>query len=111
MGRMKFMFPNEFGVYLHDTPDKALFSADDRSQSSGCVRVEDAPRLARWLLGEVPRAASNKPEQVVPLARPVPLYISYFTAGWSGDTFALRQDPYGRDALPASGPVRRLARR
>jgi murein L,D-transpeptidase YcbB/YkuD len=98
MGAMKFMFPNDFGVYLHDTPDKKLFAAADRSQSSGCVRVEDAPRLARWLFGRAPKPNANDPEQTVALPQPVPLYINYFTAGWSGERFALRSDPYGRDA-------------
>jgi murein L,D-transpeptidase YcbB/YkuD len=97
MGAVKFMFPNEFGVYLHDTPDKALFAQDDRTQSSGCVRVEDAARLARWLFGKTPKAPKERPEQVVALATPVPVYINYFTAGWNGDRFALRQDVYGRD--------------
>ena len=98
MGAMKFMFPNEFGVYLHDTPDKALFAQSARAQSSGCVRVEDAARLASWLFGKAPRAASAKPEQSVALPQPVPVFLNYFTAGWSGETFALREDPYGRDA-------------
>jgi murein L,D-transpeptidase YcbB/YkuD len=111
MGRMKFMFPNDYGVYLHDTPEKDLFAASDRSQSSGCVRVEDAPRLARWLFGDVPRAESGKAEQVVALPQPVPLYITYFTAGWDGENFALRDDPYRRDTgSPAVSP-RRLAGR
>ena len=97
MGEMKFMFPNEFGVYLHDTPEKALFAQADRNQSSGCVRVEDARRLARWLFGSTPRARASTPEQVVELARPVPVYITYMTAAWDGTKVALGQDPYSRD--------------
>jgi murein L,D-transpeptidase YcbB/YkuD len=105
---MKFMFPNDFGVYLHDTPDKALFVADDRSQSSGCVRLEDAARLAGWLFGRSPRSRGGEPEQTIPLPEPVPVYINYFTAGWSGERFALRADPYGRDGV-GRGTTRRLA--
>jgi murein L,D-transpeptidase YcbB/YkuD len=97
MGAMKFMFPNQFGVYLHDTPDKALFADANRTLSSGCVRVEDAARLASWLFGEAPRRGASDPEQVVALPEPVPVFINYFTAGWSGERFALREDPYGRD--------------
>jgi murein L,D-transpeptidase YcbB/YkuD len=104
MGAVKFMFPNQFGVYLHDTPDKALFADANRSQSSGCVRVEDAARLARWLFGKAPKPTASGPEQAVALPTPVPVYINYFTAGWNGDQFALRPDVYGRD-----GPGPRLA--
>ena len=97
MGAMKFLFPNSFGVYLHDTPDKALFSEQERALSSGCVRLEDAPRLAKWLFGSSPVASSGRAEQVVPLPKPVPVYLTYLTAGRDGSTFALRPDIYGRD--------------
>ena len=97
MGNIKFMFPNRYGVYLHDTPDKKLFGSDDRSQSAGCVRLEDAPKLARWLFGRVPSARGAKPEQQVPLAKPVPVYITYLTAAPTPDGIAFREDFYGRD--------------
>ena len=51
MGRMKFMFPNPQGIYLHDTPNKELLNEEARLFSGGCVRLEDAPRLAKWLYG------------------------------------------------------------
>ncbi|MEO8176848.1 MAG: L,D-transpeptidase family protein, partial [Sphingomicrobium sp.] len=51
MGQVKFGFPNNDGIFLHDTPRKELFAADQRAISHGCVRLEDAPRLARWLMG------------------------------------------------------------
>jgi murein L,D-transpeptidase YcbB/YkuD len=108
MGSMKFMFPNEFGVYLHDTPDKRLFGAADRKQSAGCVRVEDARRLARWLFGRVPTTKSTKPEQPVPLSAPVPVYITYLTAAPTPSGIALREDIYGRDG---AGGVRVAAGR
>src|SRR5689334_9490595 len=76
LGRFKFDLPDGDGIYLHDTPKKELFAQDDRNLSHGCVRLEDAERLARWLLGKDPPAASA-PEQNVLLPRPVPIMISY----------------------------------
>lgn len=76
MGAVKFMFPNELGIYLHDTPDTGLFRAADRQFSSGCVRLEDAPRLYRWLTGgDLPARDPGRPEQRVDLPAPVPVYI------------------------------------
>jgi murein L,D-transpeptidase YcbB/YkuD len=97
MGKMKFMFPNDLGIYLHDTPEKALFAKPGRRFSSGCVRVEDAPRLARWLFGRPLAARSKAPEQRVDLPEPVPVYITYFTAAPEGQTIAFRPDVYNRD--------------
>ena len=76
LGRFKFDLPNGDGIYLHDTPKKELFANDDRSLSHGCVRLEDAQRLARWLLGKDPPAASI-PEENILLPHPVPITISY----------------------------------
>lgn len=98
MGDMKFEFPNQFGVYLHDTPDKTLFELDERTASAGCVRLEDAPRLARFLAGRSPRLTSDRPEQAVELPEPVPVYITYLTAGWDGERLAFAEDVYNRDA-------------
>jgi murein L,D-transpeptidase YcbB/YkuD len=102
---MKFMLPNDLGIYLHDTPHKDLFRNADRHQSSGCVRLEDAPRLARWLFeGRVPRP-SGAPEERVDLPSPVPVYLAYFTALPSADGGVVFQgDPYGRDVRTASAP-------
>jgi murein L,D-transpeptidase YcbB/YkuD len=76
LGQFKFDLPNGNGIYLHDTPKKELFASDMRSLSHGCVRLEDAPRLARWLLGKDPPAAAA-PEENILLPRPVPITISY----------------------------------
>jgi murein L,D-transpeptidase YcbB/YkuD len=76
LGQFKFDLPDGDGIYLHDTPKKELFALDERNLSHGCVRLEDAQRLARWLLGKDPPAASV-PEQNVLLPRPVPIRISY----------------------------------
>ena len=113
MGRMKFMFPNSQGVYLHDTPDRSLLREEGRMFSAGCVRVEDAPRLARWLFGEAPRARGSEPEQQVNLPEPVPVYITYMTAAPEPQGVALRADVYNRDPVqmamltPAAAAPRR----
>ena len=98
MGRMKFMFPNKAGVYLHDTPNKELLNESARLLSAGCVRLEDAPRLARWLYGH-PLVVTKgmKPEQHVDLKRPVPVYLAYLTAVSSGNQAVYYDDIYGRD--------------
>jgi murein L,D-transpeptidase YcbB/YkuD len=77
MGEMKFAFPNAEGIYLHDTPRKELFAEAARNLSAGCVRLEDADRLAKWLLGRNPSVSSSAPEQEVALAAPVPISITY----------------------------------
>lgn len=78
MGEVKFGFPNAHGIFLHDTPKKELFHSAERALSNGCVRLEDAPRLARWLLGRDPEALdADVPEQHVALPRAMPIYITY----------------------------------
>lgn len=109
MGRMKFMMPNDLGIYLHDTPDRHLFASADRYFSSGCVRLEDAPRLARWLFGKALVAGSNAPEQRVDLPEPVPVYITYLTAAPAATGLAFRNDVYGRDRPGAPRTERRSA--
>ena len=98
MGRMKFMFPNQFGVYLHDNPRRELFLKSTRYFSGGCVRLEDAARLGRWLFGRDLDWQSAGTEQPVPLAQPVPVYITYLTALPDGTSIAYYDDVYGRDA-------------
>ena len=61
LGQFKFDLPDGDGIYLHDTPKKELFVQEQRKLSHGCVRLEDAPRLARWLLGKEPPAAVQFP--------------------------------------------------
>jgi murein L,D-transpeptidase YcbB/YkuD len=109
MGRMKFMFPNYFGVYLHDNPRRELFLKSARFFSGGCVRLEDAARLGRWLFGHDLDWQSAGTEQPVPLAQPVPVYITYLTAIPDGTSIAYYDDVYGRDApkLAASDPANR----
>ena len=98
MGRMKFMFPNKQGIWLHDTPEKEKIEEAGRLQSNGCVRLEDAPRFARWLFnGRAPSAKGARAEQKVPLPQPVPIYITYLTAVPSGTSITYFDDFYGRD--------------
>ena len=100
MGKVKFEFPNDFGIYLHDTPDKELMLKDDRQLSSGCIRLEDAARFGRWLLRKPLVWKDRRPEQRVDLAEVVPIYITYLTAMPEQGRVALRADTYGRDATP-----------
>jgi murein L,D-transpeptidase YcbB/YkuD len=97
MGKMKFMFPNHQGIYLHDTPQKELLTEASRLFSGGCVRLEDAPRLGQWLFGRPLSTESTLPEQRVDLPKPVPVYITYLTVIPSGSALATFPDVYGRD--------------
>lgn len=97
MGAVKLGFANPLGIYLHDTPRKALFAEPKRNFSLGCVRVEDAPRLARWVLGREPVASSADPEQSVEVAGGVPVYITYLTAFANRGRLAFAEDVYGLD--------------
>ena len=100
MGKVKFEFPNAQGIYLHDTPDKHLLREDARQFSSGCVRLEDAARLHRWLMGApLPTRLRGDAEQQVPLPEMVPVYITYLTALPEGETIAFHDDVYGRDGI------------
>jgi murein L,D-transpeptidase YcbB/YkuD len=98
MGEMKFEMPNDFGIYLHDTPHKELFAKSDRWLSNGCVRLEDYKRFASWVFGGVPRGATTV-EQRFELPRPVPIYMTYLTVAPSNGGVVFRADPYGFDAL------------
>lgn len=97
MGRVKFPFPNSDDLYLHDTPNKDLFAQDDRTASHGCIRLQDAERLGRWLMGRDPQTASANPEQNVLLPSPVPIYVTYLTAQANNGQLSFVDDIYGRD--------------
>jgi len=99
MGDMKFMMPNDFGIYLHDVPDasKAAFKTEDRWISNGCIRLEDADRFAKWLFGHVPKGKDPKVEENVDLPAPVPVYVTYLTAEGGPTGAKFRPDPYNRD--------------
>ncbi|MET0241410.1 MAG: L,D-transpeptidase family protein [Sphingobium sp.] len=99
MGRIKFLFANDEGIYLHDTPNRALLVKDDRHLSNGCIRLEDAPVLARWLMRQslATAAKSKGAEHVVNLPVPVPVYLTYLTARETKAGLAFGKDVYGRD--------------
>ena len=97
MGRVKFMFPNDLGIYLHDTPSRDLFAKPARHFSNGCVRLEDAQRLGRWFFGKQPVADGSAPEQHQPLPQPVPVYLTYLTAVPTAQGVQFLPDVYGRD--------------
>jgi murein L,D-transpeptidase YcbB/YkuD len=111
LGQIKFMFPNEYDVYLHDTPADHLFSRTERDFSHGCIRLERPVQLAEYLLREDPdwRGTRVREEIVtgehktVKLPRPIPVHILYFTAWVEDDgTLQFRKDVYGHDAKLAA---------
>ena len=106
LGLVKIMFPNPHMVYLHDTPSKSLFDKDERTFSSGCIRVQKAFELAelvlddpqRWNQETMAAVVASKRMQTVNLARPVPVLILYWTAEPQPDGRVIfRNDVYGRD--------------
>ncbi|MGE5564383.1 MAG: L,D-transpeptidase family protein [Bacillota bacterium] len=100
MGILKFPFPNPEDIYLHDTPDHEKFGKANRNLSNGCVRVEDATRLGRWLLGHDPVSPGKDPELRVQLPQPTPIYLTYITAQVSGGKLSYIPDIYGWDRAP-----------
>lgn len=106
LGRVKFMFPNKFNVYLHDTPSRELFTKKVRDFSSGCVRIEKAVQLIGYLLAKDPdwsreniqAAIETGLEQTVPIPEPIPVHLVYWTAWVNGDeAVQFRPDIYGWD--------------
>jgi murein L,D-transpeptidase YcbB/YkuD len=98
MGDMKFEMPNDYGIYLHDTPHKELFAEDERHLSNGCVRLADYRRFAGWVFGRMPQATSSR-EQEFALPKPVPVYMTYLTVAANNGVVTFRPDVYGFDAL------------
>ncbi len=111
LGRVKFMFPNRFSVYLHDTPGRDLFARRGRSFSSGCIRVERAEELAAHLLRSDPswttetirQAMQAGSERTVRLPEAVPVHLLYLTAFSDGETVQFRPDVYDRDGAVRDG--------
>ena len=107
LGKVKFLFPNSFNIYFHDTPAKALFSKDVRAYSHGCIRLGEPEKLAAYLLendkswddAKISAAMNKGEEKFVKLAEPVPVFITYYTS-WVDDAGKLqfREDIYGHDA-------------
>lgn len=103
MGKVKFEFPNPTGIYLHDTPEKQYMQKEDRHLSNGCIRLEDADKLGRWLFGRPIESGSSEPEQKLALPAPVPIYVTYLTARVEGQTVTTAADVYHRDTVVLAG--------
>jgi len=105
LGLVKFLFPNHYNVYLHDTPADALFARVERDFSHGCVRLDQPLALAKYVLGDQPEwteekitaAMNSGTEQAVALKRPLPIYLVYFTAWDENGRLQVRNDVYGYD--------------
>ncbi len=103
MGMMKVPFANEYGIFLHDTFNKPQFAEAGRANSNGCIRLEDAPRFARWLFGENPPVASGAvPDESARLPTPVDLYVAYLTAEPTGVGVKYAKDVYSLDPALAT---------
>jgi murein L,D-transpeptidase YcbB/YkuD len=106
LGRVKFLFPNQFSVYLHDTSNRELFSRTVRTFSHGCIRIEKPLDLAEYLLrgdpqwnrDKIQQAIARGLERTITLPAAVPVYLLYWTA-WVGEDDAMhfRDDIYQRD--------------
>lgn len=107
MGQMKFPFANDFGIFLHDTANKPQFAEEKRDNSNGCIRLEDAPKLARWLFGAPPTANGAVPDETVRLPEPISVYVAYLTAQpQGGASIAWAKDVYSLDPpTTASGSL------
>lgn len=111
LGRIKIFFPNDYLVYLHDTPNKALFEREERAFSSGCIRVEKPLELAelllndplRWSLERITQTAKSDKNQRVSLPRPVTILLMYWTVEVDGEGVIFKKDPYNRDPLVLEG--------
>jgi len=108
LGKVKFMFPNKYNIYLHDTPSRSLFNRDSRAYSHGCVRVQRPLDLAYTLLapqsddpeGTFAAARATGRETTINLENPVPIYLTYQTVFLNENgEIAYRVDVYGRDTL------------
>ena len=111
MGRLSFVFPNPFDVFLHDTPERALFERDTRTFSEGCVRIENAMALAlhtlrrtpEWTEARIQEEIDALHHQTLRLPEPIPVYVLYLPS-WVDDDgrVQFRDDHYGREPVLAS---------
>jgi len=106
MGQLKFPFANPQDIYLHDTDpgDRNLFSLSQRTRSNGCIRLENAPLLARWLIGHDPMQ-TDQPEYAEQLTQPVPVYVTYLTAQAQNGQLTFVKDVYGMDPTASTTKV------
>jgi len=102
LGFVKFLFPNDYNIYLHDTPNHSLFDKDVRAFSHGCIRVEKPDELAQWVLGwdagRVQAAMQGADNRSVTLPKKIPVYIVYFTSFVQDGHLHFGNDLYDRDS-------------
>jgi murein L,D-transpeptidase YcbB/YkuD len=106
LGKVKFLFPNSFDIYFHDTPSKNLFNSDRRAYSHGCIRLSDPSKMAAYVLQDqkewtperIDEAMNSGQEQYVKVKNPIPVLITYYTA-WVDEAGVLnfRDDIYKHD--------------
>ncbi|HEX5653395.1 MAG TPA: L,D-transpeptidase family protein, partial [Chitinophagaceae bacterium] len=106
LGRVKFLFPNSFNIYFHDTPSKSLFEKDKRAFSHGCIRLKEPEKMANYVLRNQPEwtperiseAMNSGEEKFVKVTNPIPVIITYYTA-WVDEVGRLnfREDIYDHD--------------
>ena len=102
LGYVKFLFPNDFNIYLHDTPNHELFNKDVRAFSHGCIRLEKPDELAQWVLGwpadKVEQAMRDGPDDhSVKVPKKIPVFITYFTTYINNGQLYFGNDLYSRD--------------
>ena len=105
LGIVKFMFPNKYSVYIHDTPSKALFNRPQRTFSSGCIRLNNPLSLAYYLLSDETELSKEKinnilsrgKERTIMLINPINVHIQYLTCWFDGEGIQFRNDVYSRD--------------
>jgi murein L,D-transpeptidase YcbB/YkuD len=102
LGFVKFLFPNDFNIYLHDTPNHELFNKDVRAFSHGCIRLEKPAELAQWVLGwpadKVQQEMQNPPDnKSVKIPQKIPVFITYFTTYMNNGQLFFGNDLYSRD--------------
>ena len=111
LGKVKFLFPNSFNIYFHDTPSKSLFNKDQRAYSHGCIRLKEPEKMANYVLrnqpewtpGKIEEAMNSSEQKFVKVKDPIPVVITYYTA-WVDENGQLnfRKDIYGHDGNLAS---------
>ena len=114
LGLVKFLFPNSYNIYLHDTPSKSLFGESSRAFSHGCIRVFEPAKLAGFLLQQdsswdsvkINKAMNAGTEQYVTLRKKIPVFIAYFTAFTDRDNkLNFRDDIYQLDGSLAAAII------
>lgn len=111
LGRIKFMFPNKYAVYLHDTPSRGLFERDQRAFSSGCIRIEHPFQLAemllddpKWTQASIEDVVASKRTTRINMADPLTVILMYWTVNNAPDGRAVfKRDIYDRDAAVLAG--------